>query len=217
MKSSNLGLPYCRQILYCLSRQGSPKNAGVGHHALLQGIFLTQGLNPSLLRLRHWQAGSLPLAPPGKPATKVPNDLTMTQEEFAQELKPAQRKPQWRNRDIFLKTPHGHLDLTISKLKVTSGTSVPWGSKDLIYPLASLSWIYITWRGGGEPLNTGMVEWIPPLEISYSNSGYICYCVFLKELELAAVWLSPLFLCLKATQDKFNSHLPSRDIQDLKQ
>ena len=36
-------------------------------HALLQGIFLTQGSNPHLLCLLHWQAGSLPLAPPGKP------------------------------------------------------------------------------------------------------------------------------------------------------
>ena len=42
----------------------SRKNTGVGCHALLQGIFLTQGLN---LSLQHWQEGSLPLAPPGKP------------------------------------------------------------------------------------------------------------------------------------------------------
>ena len=35
-------------------------------HALLQGIFLTQGSNLSLLCLLHWQAVSLPLAPPGK-------------------------------------------------------------------------------------------------------------------------------------------------------
>ena len=33
---------------------------------LLQGIFPTQGLNPHLLCLLHWHAGSLPLAPPGK-------------------------------------------------------------------------------------------------------------------------------------------------------
>ena len=32
-------------------------------HALFQGIFLTQGLNPNLLCLLHWRAGSLPLAP----------------------------------------------------------------------------------------------------------------------------------------------------------
>ena len=35
----------------------------MGCHALLQGIFLTQGSNPRLLSLLHWQAGSLPLAP----------------------------------------------------------------------------------------------------------------------------------------------------------
>ena len=43
------------------------KNTAVGCHALLQGIFLTQGSNPRLLGLLHWQAGSLPPAPPGKP------------------------------------------------------------------------------------------------------------------------------------------------------
>ena len=43
------------------------KNTGVGCHSLLQGIFLTQGSNLGLLCLLHWQAGSLPLAPPGKP------------------------------------------------------------------------------------------------------------------------------------------------------
>ena len=43
------------------------KNTGVGCQALLQGIFPTQGSNPGLLCLLHWQAGSLPLVPPGKP------------------------------------------------------------------------------------------------------------------------------------------------------
>ena len=33
-------------------------------HALLQGIFSTLAWNPDLLCLLHWQAGSLPLAPP---------------------------------------------------------------------------------------------------------------------------------------------------------
>ena len=32
-----------------------------------RGIFPTQGLNPCLLCLLHWQLGSLPRAPPGKP------------------------------------------------------------------------------------------------------------------------------------------------------
>jgi len=43
----------------------------VGCHALLQGIFPTQGLNPSLSHLFHWQAVSLPLAPPEKPFTAM--------------------------------------------------------------------------------------------------------------------------------------------------
>ena len=38
-----------------------------GCHFLLQGIFLTQESNVHLLSLLHWQAGSLPLVPPGKP------------------------------------------------------------------------------------------------------------------------------------------------------
>ena len=43
------------------------KNIGVDCRALLQGIFLTQGSNLWLLHLWHWQACSLPLAPPGEP------------------------------------------------------------------------------------------------------------------------------------------------------
>ena len=41
-------------------------NTGEGCHALLQGIFLTQGPSPYLLHHLHWQVGSLTPAPPGK-------------------------------------------------------------------------------------------------------------------------------------------------------
>ena len=43
------------------------RNTGVGCHALLQGVFLTHGSNSRVLHLLPSQAGSLPLAPPGKP------------------------------------------------------------------------------------------------------------------------------------------------------
>ena len=43
------------------------KDTEMGCHALLQGIFPTQASNPGVLRLLHWQVGSLSLAPPGKP------------------------------------------------------------------------------------------------------------------------------------------------------
>ena len=59
--------PYGLQPARLLCPWDSPgKNSGVGCHALLQGIFLTQESNLSLLCLLHWQEGSLPLAPPGK-------------------------------------------------------------------------------------------------------------------------------------------------------
>ena len=51
------------------------KNTGVDCHALLQGVFLTQGSNPPILCLLHWQAGSLPLVPSGKPNSLINRSL----------------------------------------------------------------------------------------------------------------------------------------------
>ena len=51
----------------------SRQEYGVGFHALLQGIFPTQGSNPRLLYLLHCQVGSLPLAPPEKSKKKKKN------------------------------------------------------------------------------------------------------------------------------------------------
>ena len=48
------------------------KSTGMGRHALLQGIFLIQGLNLHLLCLLQWQVGSL-LVPPGKPTPPKKN------------------------------------------------------------------------------------------------------------------------------------------------
>ena len=41
---------------------GKPKNAGMGSHFLLQGIFPTQGWNLCFLWLLHWREDSLPLS-----------------------------------------------------------------------------------------------------------------------------------------------------------
>ena len=43
------------------------KNIGEGCYLLLQEIFLTQGSNPSVLHLLHWQVDSLPLNHLGSP------------------------------------------------------------------------------------------------------------------------------------------------------
>ena len=42
------------------------KNNGVGRHSPFQGISPTQGSNPGLYDVLPWQAGSSPLAPPGR-------------------------------------------------------------------------------------------------------------------------------------------------------
>ena len=52
------------------------KNTRVGCCALFQGIFPTQGSNPNLLNLLHWQVGSLPLVPLGM-ANSLQSCLTL--------------------------------------------------------------------------------------------------------------------------------------------
>ena len=51
------------------------KNTEMGCHALLQGIFPTQGSNPHLLCLLHWQVGSLPLSLRASQAALVVKNL----------------------------------------------------------------------------------------------------------------------------------------------
>ena len=43
----------------------------------LQGIFLTQGLNPCLLGFLHWQADSLPLVPLGTPIRNIQRNIQL--------------------------------------------------------------------------------------------------------------------------------------------
>ena len=56
----------------------SGKNIGVGFHALLQGIFPTQGSNPGLTHCRH----SLLPEPPGKPKNTRVGSLSLLQGIF---------------------------------------------------------------------------------------------------------------------------------------
>ena len=64
--------PHGLQLARLLCPWDSPgKNTGVGCHDLLQRISPTQGLNWCLLCLLHWQAGSLPLVPAGKPSLYI--------------------------------------------------------------------------------------------------------------------------------------------------
>ena len=62
--------PWTVACQWPLSEDSPGKDTGVGCHALLQGTFPSQGWNPYLLHRLYWQAGSLPLAPPGRNPTK---------------------------------------------------------------------------------------------------------------------------------------------------
>ena len=53
------------------------KDAGVGCHFLLQGLFLTQGSNP---HLQHWQPDFLPLSHEGSPQINITGDKTDNQQ-----------------------------------------------------------------------------------------------------------------------------------------
>ena len=65
---SNALQPYGLYPARLLCPWDSPgKNTRVDCHAFLWGIFQIQGSDLGLLCLLHWQAGSLPLVPPGKP------------------------------------------------------------------------------------------------------------------------------------------------------
>ena len=66
-KSCPTATPWTVAYQALLSMGFAGKNAGVGSHSLLLGLFPTQGSNPGLLYLLHWQVGSLPLVPSGKP------------------------------------------------------------------------------------------------------------------------------------------------------
>ena len=65
----------CWATLWTIAHQGplpigfSRQEYWSGSSCLPPGIYPTQGSNPSLFWLLHWQVGSLPLVPPGSPKT----------------------------------------------------------------------------------------------------------------------------------------------------
>ena len=68
--SKSLQLPGLQPTRLLCPRDFPGKNTGVGFHFLLQGIFLTQGSNPHLLHLLHWQVDSSSLCHLGSPGNR---------------------------------------------------------------------------------------------------------------------------------------------------
>ena len=84
------------------------KNTGVCYCAPLQGIFLTQGSNPNVLSLLHWQQVSLPLVPPGKLAwnriTACRRDTSLSQNRHSDNSKQQDLKVTMDKFYIFVHT-----------------------------------------------------------------------------------------------------------------
>ena len=59
--------PVCACVCVLCPWNSPDKNTGVGCHALLQGIFLTQGSNPHVLRFLHCRRIFYPLSHRGSP------------------------------------------------------------------------------------------------------------------------------------------------------
>ena len=80
------------------------KNTGIGCHFLLQGIFPTQGSNPHLLYLLHWQVDSLPLSQLAISCSRVkaPTNLVFAQ-KLGQPLFSVKKGP--------VTTPHQGMEL----------------------------------------------------------------------------------------------------------
>ena len=101
--------PHGLQPAWLLCPLDSPGNTGTGCHFLLQVIFLTQGSNLHLLCLLNWQAGSLPLASPGKPCVCVCAFIHAYIYIYIY---------------AFLKEAKSHLQSGVNQLKLSSGKSL---------------------------------------------------------------------------------------------
>ena len=80
-----------------------------------KGFFLTQVLNMCLLCLLHWQAGSLPLVPPGKPHAE---SLCTIAERWKQPKGPSTDK--WINKMWSVRTMDYYLALSIYEILIHS-------------------------------------------------------------------------------------------------
>ena len=139
----------------------SGKNTGVDGHFLLLGIFPTQGLNPPLLCLLHWQADSLPLSLLGSPWWIYISEPTS-------EL----------SRDKTIKSAPGIIICTWKSIIKTWTLNL----SELLSNKASLSWCVffrcmekIPWNQGISQVNQNL-SWSSPRLRSSSSSCFWCSC-----------------------------------------
>ena len=104
----------------------------MGCHFLLQGIFPTQGSSPHLLCLLHWQAGSLPLAPPNR----FQNNKYLMTKKKKKAFKNPENKYRCEKYGQFLCFVLWQKDVSI-----LSNTEECWEAQFLSYRMDALPWL----------------------------------------------------------------------------
>ena len=103
-------------------------------HFLLQGIFPTQGWNPCLLNLLHWQVNSLPLSQQGSPeqrnssvtywAEKTRHSVACIPCSFPLLLKKTKKKVRGMNQDWSLKVAPSPLYTVANSSEVSTAVGL---------------------------------------------------------------------------------------------
>ena len=118
----------------------------MGCHALLQGIFSTQGGNPCLLGLLHWKAGSLSLAPPGKPINSVRNSLIVEKHRLDRNKFAGicGKSKSGRNSECTESSPLNHQGIPI--LFLLFGTSCSFSRTETTRGCSGVRKFYFCWK-----------------------------------------------------------------------
>ena len=158
-------------------------------HALLQGVFLTQGSNTHLLCFLHWLVGYLPLAPPGKPTNAEDMSSVSGLERF-----PWRRK--WQPTPVFLPgKSHGQRSLEGYSPRVTKSQArlSDWACIEIITRV--LSFLLLMWcitLIGLHMLNHPYNSGVTPTWSYYMI--FLMYC----WIQFAKILLSVFtFICIK--------------------
>ena len=162
------------------------KNTGVGCHAFLQGILLTQGSNLCLLCLLHWQACSLPPALPGKllPINQSVSSVTQScptlQPHGLQHTRPPCPSP----------TPGVYSDshpLSQWCHPTISSSVIPFSSCPQSFPASGSFPMRQLFTSGGQSIGASASASVLPINIQdCSPLGWTCW-ISLQSKELSRV------------------------------
>ena len=128
-------IPWIGAHLASLSVEFSRQEYWIGVFSLLQEIFPTQGSNPHLLLVPHWQVGSLPLNHLGSPSAQVVSPSVVSTSQSSSFCPPSSHLPTCT---CLLPVPVPTCPLTLCDL---CSLLHPSGPPVCIYTVREMDWI----------------------------------------------------------------------------